>query len=245
MENKKNINLVLSGGSARGLSHIGVISVLEKHFNIKSIIGTSMGAIVGGLYAYGYSPEEMLEMPDSLNIMKLFSLFKPSFKSSGLTDGEGVLNYLEEKTKEIDIEQCKIPFAAVAYDLKSKRSVIIDKGSLAKAMRASSSLPFIFQPFPYSKYLFVDGYIEHPLPIKFAHYLDEEGLTVACSVLPPVPLHFEIFQPDGDTSKKDLPSKYDILFQTNFYSQASTVYDALLQAKPDIYISAYDEDLKF
>lgn len=245
MDERKEINLVLSGGSARGLAHIGILAVLEKNFRIKSIIGTSMGAIVGGLYALGYTPEQMISLPESLNLMKLVSMFKPSFKSSGLTDGKGVLHFLEEKTKKADLQDCRIPFAAIAYDLLSKRSVVIDKGGMASAMRASSSLPFIFQPFSYGKYLFVDGYIEHPLPIKFARYFFEEPLVVACSVLPPVPPDFEVFQPGEIDKKREIPSMLDVFFQTNFYSQGSTVLDALVQSQPDIYISAFDEELKF
>ncbi len=272
MERKKEINLVLSGGSARGLAHIGVLAVLEKHFRIKSIIGTSMGAIVGGLYAYGYSPEEMLELPESMNMIKhvktlpdsmnlikfvktlpeylrdmikLLSLFKPSFKTSGLSDGKGMLKILTDKTEDADIEQCKIPFAAVAFDLLSKKSVIIDKGKLAHAMRASSSLPFVFQPFQWGKYLFVDGYIEHPLPIKFANYYFEKGLTVACSVLPPFPTQFEVFSPGEHGADIEIPGMLDVFFQTNFYSQSSTVLDALLDSKPDLYISAFNDDLAF
>ncbi len=245
MLHKKEINLVLSGGSARGLAHIGALSVLEKHFHIKSIIGTSMGAIVGGLYAYGYSPEEMLEIPDSFNIVKLISIFKPKFKTSGVIDGKGILHFLEEKTNKAQIENCKIPFAAVAFDLNSKRSIVIDKGSLAKAMRASSSLPFVFQPFRYGKYLLVDGFIEHPLPIKFANFFYNEGLTVACNVLPPAPAKHEIFELVEISEEPETPKMLDIFFQTNFYSQSATVLDAIFRNKPDIYISAFDEDLDF
>ena len=245
MDERKEINLVLSGGSARGLAHIGALAVLEKHFRIKSIIGTSMGAIVGGLYALGYTPDQMISLPESLNLLKIVSMFKPSFKSSGLTNGMGVLHFLEEKTNKADLQDCRIPFAAIAYDLLSKRSVIIDKGSMASAMRASSSLPFIFQPFQYGKYLFVDGYIEHPLPIKFARYFFEEPLIVACSVLPPVLPDFEVFQPAEKEEGVDIPSMLDVFFQTNFYSQGSTVLDALVQSQPDIYITAYDSELKF
>jgi predicted acylesterase/phospholipase RssA len=116
---------------------------------------------------------------------------------------------------------------------------------MASAMRASSSLPFIFQPFQYGKYLFVDGYIEHPLPIKFARYFFEEPLIVACSVLPPVLPDFEVFQPAEKEEGVDIPSMLDVFFQTNFYSQGSTVLDALVQSQPDIYITAYDSELKF
>jgi len=245
VDERKEINLVLSGGSARGLAHIGALAVLEKHFRIKSIIGTSMGAIVGGLYALGYTPDQMISLPESLNLLKIVSMFKPSFKSSGLTNGMGVLHFLEEKTNKADLQDCRIPFAAIAYDLLSKRSVIIDKGSMASAMRASSSLPFIFQPFLYGKYLFVDGYIEHPLPIKFARYFFEEPLIVACSVLPSVLPDFEVFQPAEKEEGVDIPSMLDVFFQTNFYSQGSTVLDALVQSQPDIYITAYDSELKF
>jgi len=245
VDERKEINLVLSGGSARGLAHIGALAVLEKHFRIKSIIGTSMGAIIGGLYALGYTPDQMISLPESLNLLKIVSMFKPSFKSSGLTNGMGVLHFLEEKTNKADLQDCRIPFAAIAYDLLSKRSVIIDKGSMASAMRASSSLPFIFQPFQYGKYLFVDGYIEHPLPIKFARYFFEEPLIVACSVLPPVLPDFEVFQPAEKEEGVDIPSMLDVFFQTNFYSQGSTVLDALVQSQPDIYITAYDSELKF
>lgn len=248
MSDKKEINVVLSGGSARGLAHVGVLSVLEKSFRIKSIIGTSMGAIIGGLYAYGYSPEDILELRESLNVIERFLIFKPSFQSSGLSDGEGLLKFFEEKTDNTMIEDCRINFAAIAYDLRSKRSVILDRNSLAKAMRSSSSLPFVFSPFRYGKYLFVDGFVEHPLPVKFANYFSSEGLTVACSVLPPVPLKHEVFQIDEEEEEKKkehLPGMIDVFIQTNFYSQSSAVIDALLDAKPDIYISAYCDSLKF
>ncbi len=245
MKNRKNINLILSGGSARGLAHIGVISVLEKYFNIKSIIATSMGAVIGGLYCAGVSLDEMKEISKSLNTVKMLSLFPLGFSANGLTDGSGALKLFEELTKEKLIEDCKTSFAAIAFDLISKKTVVIDKGSVAKAVRASSSIPFVFKPYIYGKYLFVDGFIEHPLPIEFANYFYKDIITVASSVLPIVPASYETFQQvENEVGDIEMPRMLDVFFQTNLYSQSLAAIDAISKCEPDIFISSYNPKLK-
>ncbi len=243
---KKKVNLVLSGGSARGLAHIGVLEVLEKHFQVESIIGTSMGAIVGGLYAYGYTPAEILDMTKELKTLKLFSIFKPSFNITGLIDGKGILKFLSNKTKDVTIDKCKIDFAAVAFDLNQTKTVVLKSGSLAKAMRASSSLPLIFEPVVYDKYLLVDGYIEHPLPLKFAKLYHKELKTVAVSVLPPLPIKSEIVEKIIEDSEDfEVPSMLNTFLKSTLYNQASMALEAVLETKPELYISAYADDLSF
>ncbi len=244
MSEKKDINVVLSGGSARGLAHLGVLSVLEKHFKIKSVIGTSMGAIIGGFYAYGYSTDEIVEMVKDIKPSKMLSVFRPSFNISGLFDGKAILKYFEEKTKNVNIENCKISFAAAAFDMSTAKTIILDKGNLAKALRASSALPLIIEPFPYGKYLFVDGYIEHPFPLKFANHF-EKRMVVASSIFPSLPQPSSIFDSSDSASDEDKPSMFNVFFKSTLYSQTSMALQATIMYKPDIYISCFSEDLHF
>lgn len=244
MSEKKDINVVLSGGSARGLAHLGVLSVLEKHFNIKSIIGTSMGAIIGGFYAYGYSTGEIVEMVKDIKPSKMLSVFRPSFNISGLFDGKAILKYFKEKTNNVNIENCKIPFAAVAFDMITAKTILLDKGCLAKALRASSALPLIIEPFPYGKYLFVDGYIEHPFPLKFANHFAKRTVAAA-SIFPSLPQPSSIFAPSDSESDEDKPSMFNVFFKSTLYTQASMALQANITHKPDIYISCFTDELDF
>lgn len=245
MTEKKEINVVLSGGSARGLSHIGVLSVLERHFKINSVIGTSMGAIIGGLYCYGYSPAEITDLVKETKPKKLFSIFKPSFSLAGLFDGNALTEYFEKRTNKVNIENCKVRFAAAAFDMLSSRTVLIDKGSLAFAMRASSSLPLIIEPFPYQKYLFVDGYIEHPLPLKFANHYGKMDVA-ASSVFPTLPQQSSSFSEQfADKDESEIPNMFDVFFRTTLYNQAALAIQSAITHKPAMYISTSADDLQF
>lgn len=208
----KKICLVLGGGSALGLAHIGVIQSLSKHYEISSIIGTSMGAIVGACYACGLSAQEMLSLAEDISLFELLNPRNLDFRRKGIFDGKVILRLFEEWTSGMRIEDAPIPFMAVAYDLRRKTSVLFNRGPFAYAMRASSSLPLIFAPFADGDYLLVDGGVSHPLPLAFASQFSSE-LTIAVNVLEPVPSQAVYFE-EGRATVKNKLDRMNILLET-------------------------------
>jgi NTE family protein len=186
---KNDWALVLSGGGAMGLAHIGVLRGLEDAgFPRPSlVVGTSMGAIVGGLYAIGMSPEEMERFViDEFNIADYLDSFV--FKINGpfarviqtgqalavlagrpgIDPGQRALELLESLTAGKSFEETKIPFRCNAVDLISGSEIVFNSGSLAKAMRASMSLPVFFEPFEYEGMCLVDGGLLNNMPVAIA-----------------------------------------------------------------------------
>lgn len=162
---KQNIALVLSGGGARGIAHIGVIEELKKQgFNISSISGTSMGALVGGIYAMG-KLDVYKDWLCTLDKMKMFRLVDFTFRGQGLVKGEKLFNTLHELIDDCNIEDLPIPFAAVASDIINKKEVVFTSGSVLHAIRASIAIPSILAPVKTEDGLLVDGGVVNNLPI--------------------------------------------------------------------------------
>ena len=158
--------LALGGGSARGLAHVGVILTLEAyHIPIDIIAGTSIGSIIGSLYAIGATIQELEETALSIKKSKTLFMIDPTFPHSGLISGdriEKMLNKFALKDKTFD--DLDIPFAAVATEIESGAEVIITHGKLVDAVRASISIPGIFTPVKYQDYYLVDGGLVNPVP---------------------------------------------------------------------------------
>lgn len=230
--------LVLSGGAALGLAEIGVLQVLQESFDITSVIGTSMGSIIGGLYAKGLGPDEILEIAHQYKKRDIFNPFNLDIQLSGIFEGKGVLKQLEEWTDNVLIENCRLPFCAVAFDLNKRNSVLIDKGPLAHAMRASSSIPYLFAPFEWEKYVFVDGGIEYPLPLGLADALPGE-LTIAVNVLPDTSPQAETIVLEGKKHKADKLRLHEVFLRSLTQNQAWLALQAILDSKPDIVIDAW------
>lgn len=163
---KQKVSLVLSGGGARGIAHIGVIEELEKQgFEINSISGTSMGALVGGVYALG----KMNELKDwlfSLDRIKVFQLIDFTFSSQGLVKGDKVFNTMKKFIADDNIENLKINFAAVATDIINREEVIFTKGSVFDAIRASVAIPTVITPVKTENGLLIDGGVINNIPVK-------------------------------------------------------------------------------
>lgn len=190
-KNKRpKIGLALGSGGARGLAHIGVIKVLEENnIPIDFITGSSIGAMIGGFYAAGLSIKEIEEIASSTDWRKVFStLFEPSFKK-GLIGGEKVKTFIENYINGKSFEECKMPFVAVATDLKTGEVVVLKKGEMALAMRASISIPLIFRPVEIDGRTLADGGLSAPIPVEIVrnmgadiviavnldkHYYDEQ-----------------------------------------------------------------------
>ena len=162
------VALVLGGGAARGFAHVGVIRVLEQEkIPIHMIVGTSVGSLIGALYASD---------PNSLNLEWLaFTIEKEDifdysivYSKMGPVLGERLEKFIQTKVKAKTLEQMKIPFYAVATDLNSGGTWVFEKGSVAKAVRASCSIPGIFQPLELGGRMYVDGGVTDNLPVDVA-----------------------------------------------------------------------------
>lgn len=161
----KQVALVLSSGGARGLVHIGVIdALLERDYIIHSIAGTSMGAVVGGMYACG-KLEAFRKFITGLSRMDVYRLMDIAISKKGLIKGERVFAEMKNFVGEIKIEDLPIPFAAVSADLINHSEVVFTEGDLLAALRASSAIPSILLPVSFNEALLVDGGIVDPLPI--------------------------------------------------------------------------------
>lgn len=163
------VALVLGGGAARGYAHVGVLRVLEEEkIPIDLIVGTSAGSVVAALYASGMTSKHMEEMGDSIDKWALADFTLPK---KGLIKGEKLEALLNKRFKDVDIEQLRIPFAAVAADLKTGQRVVLKSGSVTKALRASCSVPGIFVPVEYNGMLLIDGGVVDQIPVEVAKEL--------------------------------------------------------------------------
>lgn len=163
---KKKIALVLSGGGARGFAHIGAIEELESNgYEITSIAGCSMGALIGGMYAAGKLPE-VKEWVLALDRRKVLSLVDFSLSLTHLVKGDRVMDALKEIVPDVNIEDLPIPYTAVATDWNSGKEVVFDHGSLYDAIRASISIPLFLNPVKRKDMLLVDGGLVNSLPLN-------------------------------------------------------------------------------
>ena len=164
--NTKDVALALSSGGARGLAHIGAIEELESHgFHITSIAGCSMGALIGGVYAAG-KLEEFREWMKTIDRKKMLELTDFSFSINHLVKGNRIIEAIMDFVPDIAIEELPIPYCAVATDLKAGREVVIDKGSLFEAIRASISLPSFYEPVQRDDMILIDGGVINPIPLN-------------------------------------------------------------------------------
>ncbi len=161
----KKIALVLSGGGARGVAHIGVIEELIKRgYTITSIAGTSMGALIGGVYATG-KLNEFSKWIISLDQMEIFKMVDLTIGSAGLIKGEKVLKRMKEFIPDTNIEDLPIPYSATAVDIIKHEEVVFRSGSLYDAIRASIAIPSVFTPVKKDGAILVDGGVMNNLPI--------------------------------------------------------------------------------
>ena len=142
----KNVALVLSSGGPRGFAYIGAIEELESRgYKITSIAGTSIGSLIGGMYAAGKLPE-VKDFLFSLNGWKVFGLMDISISRNHLVKGDKIIEALQEIVPDVNIEDLPLPYKAIATDLLTGEEVIFDKGDLFSAVRASISIPWLFRP---------------------------------------------------------------------------------------------------
>lgn len=157
----KNLGLALGGGGTRGCAHIGVIKAFEEHgITFDFVAGTSVGSLVGAFYCAGFSSEEMIKVVKSINERDIKTSKIPFVPSKT----EGIENLIKNYIGDIDISELKIPFCAVAVDVRTGEEVHLTKGSLAKAVAGSCAVPGVFTPVELDKYLLFDGGLQNTIP---------------------------------------------------------------------------------
>ena len=163
---KQKIALALSGGGARGIAHIGAIEELERRgYEISSIAGTSMGALVGGVYAVG-ELEKFKEWLCALDKMKVFRLVDFTFSLNGVVKGDKVLNAIKKFVPDTNIEELKIDFSATAADITNHKEIVYRTGSIYDAIRASIAIPMVLTPVITDDAVIVDGGVLNNIPIS-------------------------------------------------------------------------------
>lgn len=217
----KSVSLVLGSGGARGLAHIGIIRWLEEHhYQIQSISGSSIGALIGGVYATG-KLDEFESWLKSLSNTDMLALMDIAWDRSGLIKGDKLIHTLKKIIGNPNIEDLPIPYTAVATDIHNEKEVWLQKGALLDAMRASFSLPMVFTPHSYKDLTLIDGGVLNPVPIA-PTFGQNNDLTIAVNLgaKPNIPSITPIENPQPEDS-----------WITDFSELASSIKEYFLHEK--------------
>jgi len=187
MERPKNraskVCLALGSGAAKGISHIGVLTVLDE-IGIKPdiITGTSIGALIGALYAGGMKGKEIQELTLGIDKKEIKKLFKVTLDGLGFINGQFIDEYINDILPVKNIQDLKLPFSCCACNIIDGREIIFSKGSLSDAVRASISIPGILTPHKVEEYTLVDGGLVNPVPVSLCKKLGADFI-IAVNVL--------------------------------------------------------------
>ena len=196
------IGLALGGGAARGFAHIGVIKALEAQGIVPDVVvGTSAGSLVGALYAAGNNGFALHKLALEMDEAAISDWSVPMFaKATGVLKGEALQNYVNKAVNNVPLEKLKVPFGAVATDLKNGEPILFQRGNTGAAVRASSAVPGVFQPVRIGERSYVDGGLVSPVPVRFAREMGAD-FVIAVNISS---------QPDAQPSTSTL----DVLLQT-------------------------------
>jgi len=179
--NVKTVSLVLGSGGARGLAHIGVIHWLEENdYKIRSITGSSIGALIGGMYAAG-KLDEYERWVRAIRKIDIITLLDISWDRSGLVKGDKIINTLIDLVGEQLIEDLPIKYTAVATDVKKQKEIWIKSGRLFDAIRASMAFPLLFAPYTQNGVDLIDGGVLNPVPVSPA-FGDDVDMIIAVNL---------------------------------------------------------------
>jgi NTE family protein len=235
----KKIGLALGGGGAKGLAHIPLLETLdEMGVRPHMISGTSIGAIMGAIYASGISGADirkgvsrlLISKEDSLKdvltqkeLLRWFDFIDPDFGRGGLFKGERFLRYLFDLTQKTTFDELEIPLKIVATDYWTSDEVVMETGDLISAVKASMSLPGIFTPVERDGLILIDGGGVNPVPYNL--------LTETCDIVIAIDVLGKRMP-----GKHKMPWKFDAVISTFQIMQESIVAEKLGRQRPDIYI---------
>jgi NTE family protein len=231
------LHYALGGGGARGLSHIGVLKVLEEHGIYPDVIaGTSMGALVGALYASGLRAGD-IERALRLDLRRLAMLADVRLSLSGLVQGKRVTSALKSFLGDLDFSDLKIPFACVATDIVHGQEVVIRTGPVINAVRASISVPGLFTPVKVRGRYLVDGGLVNTVPVSTCREMGAE-YVVGVNVIPDPSrlLHTREDEADDDEEQEESPRRSRLRRSKQPKSSAPNVVKVLIQS---LYIPGY------
>ncbi|MEZ8371657.1 patatin-like phospholipase family protein [Vibrio splendidus] len=252
----KTVSLVLGSGGARGLVHVGIIRWLIEHgYQIKSISGCSIGALIGGVYAAG-KLDEFEEWVTSIDQSDMAMMLDFSWQSSGIFKGDKIIDTLRGLIGEISIEDLPIPYTAVAANVADEKEVWLQSGSLFDAIRASISLPLFFTPHVVNGEELIDGGVLNPVPIA-PTFGDNTDFTLAVNLGgEPEMLQQEIIPVSLPTKESNLHEKVvhfidnlgnsvksKMSFNFAAYDIANQAFDAMQSTIARQKLAAYPADI--
>ncbi|OED67319.1 serine protease [Vibrio splendidus ZS-139] len=252
----KTVSLVLGSGGARGLVHVGIIRWLIEHgYQIKSISGCSIGALIGGVYAAG-KLDEFEEWVTSIDQSDMAMMLDFSWQSSGIFKGDKIIDTLRGLIGEISIEDLPIPYTAVAANVADEKEVWLQSGSLFDAIRASISLPLFFTPHVINGEVLIDGGVLNPVPIA-PTFSDKTDFTLAVNLGgEPEMLQQEVIPVSLPTKESNLHEKVvhfidnlgssvksKMSFNLAAYDIANQAFDAMQSTIARQKLAAYPADI--
>lgn len=269
------VGLALGSGAARGLTHIGALKAIEeKGIKISYISGTSIGALIGGAYALGFSVEELEKIALQTDWKLMAKLFSPTLPLRSLANSSYLTEFLNTLYGNKSFEDLIIPFSAVTTDIQTGKMVVIDDGELMTAVRASVSMPIVFSPVTYGKYKLVDGGLVNPTPVdivknmkmdkviavnlrKFSTYIidneNEKKVTGVNSIMKDLSLNEKIqyfikhppyFLSSGKNTETTNPKLWSTIYHMYIIVQVQIGDLNMKLAKPDILIEPDASDFK-
>lgn len=235
MFKRKKIGLALGGGGARGLAHIGVLKVLEDYkIPIDMIAGTSMGAVIGALYS---AEPNAKKLKKEVTASDWKNLFDYTISKTGLIKGKRIEEFLEKKLDQIKFNELKIPLYITAFDLDQKREIVFSKGNVAKAVRASISIPGIFIPVQKRGEIIVDGGVTDIIPTDA---LRKAGADIIIAVnVDSVKEKATLYGQEADSKKTDkkIPNLINTMSRSLQVIEAEACKYEIEKEKADLVIS--------
>jgi NTE family protein len=224
---KKKVGLVLGSGAARGMAHIGVLNALEKAgIPIDMIAGTSVGAVVGSLYARLLNAAYIKDIALELGIRQWAQLIDPSVSRNGLIKGRRIKDLLKlNMGGDVRFSDLKIPFACVATDIVTGEEVVFDRGLVLDAVRASFSLPAIFTPVKLAGRYLMDGGIVNPVPVSVARQMGAD-FVIAVNVIHDIKNETE----DTVETRKKEPNILHVIMQSIYIAAYAMIKSTLAGA---------------
>ena len=218
------LGLALGGGGAKGLAHIGFLKILDEMGITPTIIsGTSMGAFIGAMYCSGLSAVEIEDLYKKTTLFELGRLIDLAIPAiHGLAKGDKISRFLSKEIGLSTFENLKIPMKIVSTDYWQKKQIILDQGDLVKAVRASISVPGIFEPVLHEGYVLTDGGAVNPVPYDIIR--DECDILAAIDVTG---------RQQPESQKEEVPNIFECIMNSFHIMETALLENKLAKSKPD------------